>query len=286
MRLSWVNTEYSIHGVLHTWSTAYTQCCIHRVLQHPKIKWLPLPASLISRQTLYYSTLYIPTITSKPMDRVSAAIAPPSRSTASRLTTFKYSFNLNQSWPPIVSHQQRPQFPSETPGCSRRLWRLWRNLVRSDGELIATRRPGDGSRCIRTSFTLWWSIRIIRMTRVLHSSQGLQLCWSRLDNAWQSTKNLGAPRITVMYSVCILIYVSMYLYSYPSTHAISGLAAVYRIYTPCHPVHLRYPSTSVQPQSLLGDILDRARLRCTSRRRLSELRDSLGGWDRVNSEMH
>jgi len=36
---------------------------------------------------------------------------------------------------------------------------------------------------------------------------------------------LGAPRITVMYSVCILIYVSMYLYSYPSTHAISGLAA-------------------------------------------------------------
>jgi hypothetical protein len=28
-----------------------------------------------------------------------------------------------------------------------------------------------------------------------------------------------------MYSVCILIYVSMYLYSNPSTHAISGLAA-------------------------------------------------------------
>jgi len=28
-----------------------------------------------------------------------------------------------------------------------------------------------------------------------------------------------------MYSVAILIYVSMYLYSYPSTHGISGLAA-------------------------------------------------------------
>ena len=26
-------------------------------------------------------------------------------------------------------------------------------------------------------------------------------------------------------SVCILIHVSMYLYSYPSTHSISGLAA-------------------------------------------------------------
>jgi hypothetical protein len=37
--------------------------------------------------------------------------------------------------------------------------------------------------------------------------------------------SLGAPRITVMYSVCILIYVSMYLYSNPSMHAISGLAA-------------------------------------------------------------
>jgi hypothetical protein len=31
--------------------------------------------------------------------------------------------------------------------------------------------------------------------------------------------------LKLMYSVCILIYVSMYLYSYPSTHGISGLAA-------------------------------------------------------------
>jgi len=77
---------------------------------------------------------------------------------------------------------------------------------------------------------------------------------------------LGAPRITVMYSVCILIYVSMYLSSYPSTHVISGLAAVCRIITPRHPVHLRYP-------------FDRACLRCTWRRRLSELRDALGGRD-------
>ena len=87
---------------------------------------------------------------------------------------------------------------------------------------------------------------------------------------------LGAPRITVLYSVCILIYVSMFLYSSPSTHAISGLAAVCRIYTPRHPVHLRYPCISVQPPSLLKDILDRACLRCTWRRRLGELRDALG----------
>jgi len=121
---------------------------------------------------------------------------------------------------------------------------------------------------------------------VLHSSPGLQLCWSHLHNAWRSTTSLGAPQITVMYSVCNLIYVSMYLYSYPSTHAISGLAAVCRIYTPRHPVHLRYHCISAHPPSLPDDILDRARLRCTWRRRLSELRDALGDWDRVNSEMH
>ena len=90
---------------------------------------------------------------------------------------------------------------------------------------------------------------------------------------------LGAPRITVMYSVCILIYVSMYLYSYPSTHAISGLAAVCRIYTPRHPVQLHYPCISVQPPSLHEAILDRACLRCAWRRRLSELREELGGRD-------
>jgi len=83
----------------------------------------------------------------------------------------------------------------------------------------------------------------------------------------------------------LCIYVAMYLYTYPSTHAISGLAAVSRIYTPHHPVHLRYPCISVQPPSLLEDILDRARLRCTWRLGLSELRDALGGRDRASLEM-
>ena len=32
---------------------------------------------------------------------------------------------------------------------------------------------------------MWWRIRTIRMTGVLHSSQGLQLCCSRLHNAWR-----------------------------------------------------------------------------------------------------
>ena len=32
---------------------------------------------------------------------------------------------------------------------------------------------------------MWWHIHTIRTTRTLHSSQGLQLCSSRLQNAWR-----------------------------------------------------------------------------------------------------
>ena len=38
----------SSHRVQHTPSTAHTEYCIHRVLHHPKIDCLPLPASLSS----------------------------------------------------------------------------------------------------------------------------------------------------------------------------------------------------------------------------------------------
>jgi hypothetical protein len=46
MPLSRVDTEYSIHRVRPTPSTAHTEYCIHRVLHHPKSDCLPLPASL------------------------------------------------------------------------------------------------------------------------------------------------------------------------------------------------------------------------------------------------
>ena len=48
MQWSWVNTEYSIHRVQHTLSTAYTDYSIHQVLHHPMIDCLPLPATLSS----------------------------------------------------------------------------------------------------------------------------------------------------------------------------------------------------------------------------------------------
>jgi len=58
------------------------------------------------------------------------------------------------------------------------------------------------------------------------------------------------------------------------------------IYTARHCVHLRYPCISVKPTSLLDDILDRAYLRCTWRRRSSELTDAFGGRDWVSMDMH
>jgi len=44
--LSTAYTAYCIHCVLHTLRTAYTAYCIHLILHHPKIDCLPLLASL------------------------------------------------------------------------------------------------------------------------------------------------------------------------------------------------------------------------------------------------
>ena len=46
MPWSRINTDCSIHWVQHTPSTAHIEYCIHRILHHPKIDCLPLPASL------------------------------------------------------------------------------------------------------------------------------------------------------------------------------------------------------------------------------------------------
>jgi len=76
----------------------------HQVQQTPSTAssqvWLsPTPSQfLIFRWMLLYPTLYIPTVTSWPMNRVSAPVAPASRSTAT-----KNSSNHDRSWPPSVS---------------------------------------------------------------------------------------------------------------------------------------------------------------------------------------
>jgi len=110
---------------------------------------------------------------------------------------------------------------------------------------------------------------------------------------------LGAPRITVMDSVCILIYVSMYLCIYIATHLHTQYLDWLRSAEYILPFTL---STSVTPLiervwDALGDgdwvnsemhleaVIERV-WRCTWRLRSSELRDALGGRDRASLEMH
>ena len=91
------------HRVEHTSSTAYTEYSILRVQQTLTtaytVFWI-IPTSTVSRSqpvfrhTMLYSILYIRTIKSQSMNRVSASLAPPSRTTASRLTAIEYSSNL------------------------------------------------------------------------------------------------------------------------------------------------------------------------------------------------
>jgi len=163
-------------------------------------------------------------------------------------------------WLPVrLYHQQQLWFPSETPGSSRRLWRLWRNLLPFDRELNATRRPGDGSHCIRTSFTLWWRLRNIRRSRVLHSSQGLHLCWRGLHNTW---------RCWIMPTTyCSTIFKTdvFSLYSH---------LCIYRA-TYLHMLYLDWQHVVIVSNS-----------RCTWRWRSSELRDTLQGHDRASLGMH
>ena len=74
----------------------------------------------------------------------------------------------------------------------------------------------------------------------------------------------------LVYSICILLHVSMYLYSYPSTHGISGLAegAAWEQFK------VRLIITIEWPQ------------RYTPRPWSSVFGDTLGANDRVNLEMH
>jgi len=87
------------------------------------------------------------------------------------------------------SHLQQLWFPSETPGCSGRLWRLRRNLVFSDGHITHTTLPRQWNALhkylLYVAPGMWWCVRTIRTTRVLQSSQWLQLSCRRWPNAWR-----------------------------------------------------------------------------------------------------
>ena len=88
-----------------------------------------------------------------------------------------------------------------------------------------------------------------------------------------------------MHSVCILylsIYVSMYLYSYLSTHGISGLPAR----GDCQQFEVRLNmTTNMYCPSFSPPPIEWTE-RCTGRPQSSEFGHELGGRDCVNSEMH
>jgi len=100
-----LNTEYSIHWVQHTQSTAYTEYYIHRILHQPMMDQLPLPASLSSlgrpccTQFSTFAQLRVDHwIESQLLSRLA-----PSWITASRMNSSWYASNLTRSWPPSAS---------------------------------------------------------------------------------------------------------------------------------------------------------------------------------------
>jgi len=122
-----------------------------------------------------------------------------------------------------------------------------------------------------------------------------QACWERrcpvwehlqsqYSSVWKTTSCSGILQVrleiiattncsmffTLTYSVCIVVYVSMYLYSYPSTHGISGLA----------------PGSAWEKLEVCLKMTIKWTQRYTMRRWSSKFGDALGGIGRVDSEIH
>jgi hypothetical protein len=72
---------------------------------------------------------------------------------------------------------------------------------------------------------MWWSIRTLRTTRMFHTSHGLQLFSSRLDNAWRclclSSANSHMPHSHVCFAlrICHILQYSL-RFGYIACHCI------------------------------------------------------------------
>jgi len=87
---STITSEYKVKS-----SLSISPCNNHELTQSTassQDRQSSAPSQFLISRRMLYSTLYIPTITSQPMNRGSAAVTPPSKSTAS-----KYSPNLAPS---------------------------------------------------------------------------------------------------------------------------------------------------------------------------------------------
>jgi len=101
-----------------------------------------------------------------------------------------------------------------------------------------------------------------------------ECCWC----PWKSYLLLIIQQfLKLMYSVCILIYVTMYLYSYPSIHDVSGLATggAREQFKVCQKMTIEWT------QGVIKSVW-----RCNWRLWLSELTDAQEGHDWTSLEMH
>jgi hypothetical protein len=157
----------SIYQAQHWPNNTYTEYSIHYMKHPPSIVCLPFFLVIaIWPLTIPSASAMSPCMidSHQPARHESSKVKSPCnvRKIASQLTD-EYSLSTrhatHQALPSThrisldrsvhcVIHQQQLQSRSETPGCSGWLWRLWRNLVPSDGESDAIHCPSDGSRCI------------------------------------------------------------------------------------------------------------------------------------------
>jgi len=107
---------------------------------------------------------------------------------------------------------------------------------------------------------------ILSYCRAVWEKHLQERCWC----TWECLLLVIVQWLKLMYSVSILIYVSMYQYRYPTTHSISGLAA---------------GAGREQVEVLLNMMIESTE-RYTPKWWSSEFRDTPCGRDRLNSEMH
>ena len=145
-----VNTNYHIHWVLHTPSTVYTVYCI-------------IPRSTVSRSH----------ISNNPSFHLKHP-GVPDGSDGSGGTSYPLTG---------IRHHQSPKrrVALHTSLAAAILPCLV--FLRRVAFYVTLATPASGFLYFEPG--MWWRIRTIRMTRMLHSSQGLQLCSSHLHNAWR-----------------------------------------------------------------------------------------------------
>jgi len=210
-------TEYSIHWVQHTLSTAYTEYGIHRILRHPMINCLLLPASLSSRCRSCRTQLFI-----FPQLQVNQWIE-------SQLPARLPTDLLAPEWPP----RSTPPFLDDHVLQKH----LWSRSITASKRISKHARLGplslyhDGLQVHLQTGAIMASKFISKLAQSQPPSASSDSLDQSLQEYLQSpmltASKLGPSRHQVYISYCEMMSI------YPG---------VSQIYTACHWIHLRYPS--------------------------------------------